>query len=152
MSGREDRTYLPQSSGVSRGSYVTKGTRRGVPFWEDNRSAGTMASSWRDPNLFPWGNIGWTRGGVSFWKDNRPDGTMTPSWRDPDLFPRVALALTVGQSAAQVALPCHDCVRPLQARGGEGVNTITPQKGEANQTSIVVVGLPPTVRYKILHE
>jgi len=76
-----------------------QGTRRGVPFWEDNRSAGTMAPSWRDPDLFPWGNIGLTRRGMPLWKDNRPDDTMTPSWRDPDLFPRVALALTVGQSA-----------------------------------------------------
>jgi len=59
-----------------------------------------MAPSWRDPDLFPCGNMGWARRGVLFWKDSRPDGTMTPSWRDPDLFSRVALALTAGQSAA----------------------------------------------------
>ena len=67
------------------------------------------------------GSTGWTRGGVPrrgvpFWEDNRSDGAMAPSWRDPDqevvgscpdLFPRVAIALTVGQSAAYVALPCH---------------------------------------------
>ena len=67
-------------------------------------------------------DIGWTRRGVPFWELNRPDGTMAPSWRDPDLFPRVAIALTVEQSAALVALPCHDCVSPLLARevgGGE---------------------------------
>ena len=75
---------------------LLRGPEEGCPFGEDNRSAGTMAPSWRDPDLFPWGNIGWTRRGVPFWKDNRSDGTMTPSWRDPDLFPRVALALTVG--------------------------------------------------------
>ena len=45
-------------------------------------------------------NIGWTRRGVPFWGVNRSDGTMAPSWRDPDLLPRVAIALTVGQSAA----------------------------------------------------
>ena len=28
-------------------------TRRGVPFWEVNRSDGTMAPSWRDPDLLP---------------------------------------------------------------------------------------------------
>ena len=28
-------------------------TRRGVPFWEDNRSEGTMVPSWRDLELFP---------------------------------------------------------------------------------------------------
>jgi len=28
-------------------------TRRGVPFWEDNRSDGTMTPSWRDLDLFP---------------------------------------------------------------------------------------------------
>ena len=50
-----------------------------MPLWEDNRSAGTMAPSWRDPDLFPWGNIGWTRRGVPFWKDNRSDGTMERS-------------------------------------------------------------------------
>ena len=49
---------------------------------------------------FLGGNIGWTRGGVPLWEDNRSDVTMTPSWRDPDLFPRVAIAFTVGQSAA----------------------------------------------------
>ena len=26
-------------------------TRRGVPFWEVNRSDGTMTPSWRDPDL-----------------------------------------------------------------------------------------------------
>ena len=45
-------------------------------------------------------NIGWTRRGVPFWEVNRSDGTVAPSWRDPDLLPRVAIALTVGQSAA----------------------------------------------------
>ena len=45
-------------------------------------------------------NIGWTRRGVPFWEVNRSDGTMAPSWRDPDQLPRVAIALTVGQSAA----------------------------------------------------
>ena len=45
-------------------------------------------------------NIGWTRRVVPFWEVNRSDGTMAPSWRDPDLLPRVAIALTVGQSAA----------------------------------------------------
>ena len=45
-------------------------------------------------------NIGWTRRGVPFWEVNTSDSTMTPSWRDPDLLPRVAIALTVGQSAA----------------------------------------------------
>ena len=48
---------------------------------------------------------------MPFWKDNRSDGTMTPFWRDPDPFPRVALALTVGQSAAKVIFPCHQ--KPL---------------------------------------
>ena len=42
---------------------------------------------------------------------NRSDGTMELSWRDPELLPRVAIALTVGQSAAKVALPCHQ--KPL---------------------------------------
>ena len=36
---------------------------------------------------------------------------MTPSLRDPDLFPRLALALTEGQSAAEVALSCYQ--KPL---------------------------------------
>jgi len=36
---------------------------------------------------------------------------MTPSWRDPDLFPRLALALTVGQSAAETTLSCYQ--KPL---------------------------------------
>jgi len=49
---------------------------------------------------FLGGNIGWTRRGVPFWEDNRLDGKMTPSCRDPDLFPRVAIAFTMGQSAA----------------------------------------------------
>ena len=52
-------------------------------------------------------NIGWTRRGVPFWEVNRSDGTMAPSFRDPDLLTRVAIAVTVGQSAAYVALPCH---------------------------------------------
>ena len=38
MSGREDRDRVAAS----------------LPFWEDNRSDGTMAPSWRDPDLFPW--------------------------------------------------------------------------------------------------
>ena len=76
-------------------------TRRGVPFWEVNRSDGTMAPSWRYPDLCPRvANIEWTRRGVPFWEVNRSDGTMAPSWRDPDLLPRVAIALTVGQIAA----------------------------------------------------
>ena len=56
-----------------------------------------VAASLGEPML--GGNTGWTRRGVPFWEDNRSDGTMAP-WRDPDLFPRVAIALTVGQSAA----------------------------------------------------
>ena len=56
-------------------------------------------------------NTGWTRRGVPFWEVNRSDGTMAPSWRYPDLWPWVAIPLTVGQSAAWVALPCHQ--KPL---------------------------------------
>ena len=57
-----------------------------------------VAASLGEPMLA--GNTGWTRREVPFWEDNRSDGTMAPSWRDPDLFPRVAIALTVRQSAA----------------------------------------------------
>ena len=57
-----------------------------------------VAASLGEPILE--GYTGWTRRGVPLWEDNRSDGTMAPSWRDPDLFPRVAIALTVGQSAA----------------------------------------------------
>ena len=32
-------------------------TRRGVPFWEDNRSEGAMVPSWRDPDLLPMGTM-----------------------------------------------------------------------------------------------
>ena len=72
-----------------------------MPFWELNRSDGTMAPSWRDPDLLPRvPNIGCTRRGVHFWEVNRSDGTIAPSWRDPDLLPRVAIALTKGPSAA----------------------------------------------------
>ena len=61
---------------------------------------------------------------------------MAPSWRDPDLLPRVAIALPVGQSAAYVALPCHDCVSPLLAsvrrgRGGEH-NLLTVKESKAD--------------------
>ena len=69
MGGRGSRAYLPEGSSVSRGKYVR-------------------------------GDIWWTRRGLPFWEDKRSDGTMAPSWRDPDLLPRVAIALTVGQSAA----------------------------------------------------
>ena len=39
-------------------------TRRGVPFWEVNRSDGTMAPSWRDPDLLPRVAIALTVGKV----------------------------------------------------------------------------------------
>ena len=55
-------------------------TRKGMPFCEVNRSDGTMAPSWRDPDLLPRvANIGWTRRGVPSWEVNRSDGTMAPS-------------------------------------------------------------------------
>ena len=57
-----------------------------------------VAASLWEPML--GGNTGWTRRGVPFWEDNRSDGTMAPSCRNLDLFPRVAITLTVGQSAA----------------------------------------------------
>jgi len=63
------------------------------------------------PTYFLGGNIRWTRRWVPFWEASRSDGTMTPSWRDPHLFPREALALTVGQSAAEVVLSCYQ--KPL---------------------------------------
>ena len=54
-------------------------TRRGVPFWEVNKSDGTMAPSWRYPDLSPRvANIGWIRRGVPFWevKVRWYDGTI----------------------------------------------------------------------------
>ena len=53
-------------------------TRRGVPFWQVNRSDGTMAPSWRDPDLLPRvANIEMTRRGVPFWEVNRSDDIIT---------------------------------------------------------------------------
>ena len=44
---------------------------------------------------------------MPFWEDNRSDGTPDGSILElsGELFPRVTIALTVGQSAALVALP-----------------------------------------------
>ena len=42
---------------------------------------------------------------MPFWEVNRSDGTMAPSWRDLDLLPRMAIALTVGQSAWEIGQP-----------------------------------------------
>ena len=54
--------------------------RTGVPYWEVNRSDGTMVPSWRDPDPLPRvASIGWTRRGVPYWEVNRSDGTMAPS-------------------------------------------------------------------------
>ena len=70
-----------------------------------------VAASLGEPMSRCTPGIEWTRRGVPFWEVNRSDGTMAPYWRDPDLLQRVVIALTVGQSAAWVALPCHQ--KPL---------------------------------------
>jgi len=40
-------------------------TGRGVPLWEDNRSDGTMTTSWRDSDLFPRVAIALTVGQIA---------------------------------------------------------------------------------------
>ena len=88
-------------------------TRRGVPFWEVNRSDSTMAPSFRDPDLLPrLASIGWTKRGAPFCEVNRSDSTMAPSWRDPDLLTRVAIAVTVEENIGRTKLPIQG--------GGEG--------------------------------
>ena len=57
----------------------------------------SVAASLGEPMLGD--NIRWTRRGVPFWEVDRSDGTMPPSWRVPELLPRVAIGLTVEQSA-----------------------------------------------------
>ena len=44
---------------------------------------------------------------MPFWEDNRSDGMSDGTFLEMsgDLFPRMTIALTVGQSAALVALP-----------------------------------------------
>ena len=86
--------------GRGRSNCPTKGSLEGKT-WVAGKAepiSPRVAASLGEPMLR--GNIGWARRGVPFWEINRSDGTMAPSWRDPDLLPRVAIALTVGQSAA----------------------------------------------------
>ena len=51
------------------------------------------------------GNIRWTRRGMPFLDYNRWYDGIILEIGDPDLFPRVAIALIVGQTATEVALP-----------------------------------------------
>ena len=51
-------------------------------------------------------NIEWTRRGLLFW-EGRIGQMVWCRVGDPDLFPRMAIALTVGLSAAKCALPYH---------------------------------------------
>ena len=86
-------------------------------------------------------SIGWTRRRAPLWKDNRSDDTMLPSWRDPDLFAGVAIALTVGQSAAWVAPPCHQ--KPLLTK------QLSSQSGWSNLSVIHLVGLCPVIDVRV---
>jgi len=94
------QAYSPRVTASLGEPMLLRGPEEGCP---SGRTIGQIVR-WHHPGkirtYFLGSNIGWTRRGVPLWEDNRSDGTMTPSWRDPDLFPRVAIALTVGQSAA----------------------------------------------------
>ena len=72
---------------------------------------------------------------MPFWEVNRSDGTMAPSWRDPDLLPRVAIALTVGQSADQVALPCYQ--KPLFTKQLWFTHNIGNRTGFESRTKVL---------------
>ena len=109
-------------------------TRRGVPFWEVNRSDGTMEPSWRYPDLLPRvANVGWTRRGVPFWE-------VKVRWYDGTILKRSAPITTCGHSTyygAKCSLGCTSLPRLCEAtaslrRGGDEQNLPTVKKSKAD--------------------